>query len=193
MSPVTHYLISWVVANSAKLERKERAIVTLAGVAPDLDGLGIVPEWLTRNSSHPLNWFSEYHHTLGHNLGFAIVVTGVSCLIASRGWKLKAALFACLTFHLHLFCDLIGARGPEGEQWPIPYLAPFSQAWQWSWHGQWALNAWPNFVITFAALGATFYLAWKRGFSPLETFSRKADTMFVAALRNRFPAKVAAA
>jgi inner membrane protein len=193
MSPVTHYLISWVVANSAKLERKERAIVTLAGVAPDLDGLGIVPEWLTRNSSHPLNWFSEYHHTLGHNLGFAIVVTGVSCLIASPGWKLKAALFACLTFHLHLFCDLIGARGPEGEQWPIPYLEPFSQAWQWSWHGQWALNAWPNFVITFAALGATFYLAWKRGFSPLETLSRKADTMFVAALRNRFPAKVAAA
>src|SRR5579859_8252312 len=94
MSPVTHYLISWVLANSAKLERKERAIVTLAGVAPDLDGLGIVPEWLTRNSAHPLNWFSEYHHTLGHNLGFAIAVTGVSCLIANRGWKLKAALFA---------------------------------------------------------------------------------------------------
>lgn len=192
MSPVTHYLISWVVANSAKLERKERAIVTLAGVAPDLDGLGIVPEWLTRNSAHPLNWFSEYHHTLGHNLGFAIVVTGVSCLIASRGWQLRAALFACLTFHLHLFCDLIGARGPEGEQWAIPYLAPFSQAWQWSWHGQWALNAWPNFVITFAALGATFYLAWKRGFSPLEMFSRKADAIFVAALRNRFPLKTAA-
>jgi hypothetical protein len=71
LSPVTHYLLSWMVANSAKLARKERAVVTLAGVAPDLDGLGIVPEWLTRNSAHPLNWFSEYHHTLGHNLGFA--------------------------------------------------------------------------------------------------------------------------
>jgi len=193
LSPVTHFLVSWMVANSAKLERKERALVTLAGVAPDLDGLGIVPEWLTRNSAHPVRWFSEYHHTLGHNLGFALVVTAAGYLIASQGVKLKAALLVFLSFHLHLLCDLVGARGPDGEQWPIPYLAPFSQAWQWSWHGQWALNAWPNFVITIAALAGTFYLAWKRGFSPLETFSRKADTIFVTTLRNRFPAKTVVA
>jgi len=31
---------------------------------PDLDGLGIIPELLTRNSSHPLLWFSLYHHSL---------------------------------------------------------------------------------------------------------------------------------
>ncbi len=187
MSPVTHYLLSWIVANSARLERKERAMVTLAGVAPDLDGLGIVPEWLTRNSAHPLHWFSEYHHTLGHNLGFALVVAGVSCWAATGGVKVKTTLLALASFHLHLLCDLAGARGPEGEQWAIPYLAPFSQTWQWSWHGQWALNAWPNFAITAAALAAVFYLAWKRGFSPLEMFSRKADALFVATLRSRFP------
>src|SRR5260370_39070768 len=101
MSPVTHYLLSWIVANSARLERKERALVTLAGVAPDLDGLGIVPEWLTRNSAHPLQWFSEYHHTLGHNLVFALLLTAAGYLMASQGVKLDSSLLAFLSFHLH--------------------------------------------------------------------------------------------
>jgi len=64
MSPITHFLTGWVFANCAKLDRQERAFVTLASVAPDLDGLGIIPELLTRNSSHPLLWFSRYHHSL---------------------------------------------------------------------------------------------------------------------------------
>jgi len=161
MSPVTHFFISWLVASAAPLECRERALVTLAGVAPDLDGLGIVPELLTRNSRHPLLWFSEYHHVLGHNIGFALTVCAFVLFMAREKRWLTAGL-ALFAFQLHLFCDLIGARGPEGEQWPIPYLAPFSQRWQLVWHGQWVLNAWSNFVITLAALAATFYLAWLR-------------------------------
>jgi len=185
MSPITHFLISWAVAGSARLDQRERAIVTLAGVAPDLDALGIIPEVLTRHSAHPLPWFSDYHHVLGHNLGLALVVTAVSFFLARQRWK--TAALAALTFHLHLLCDLVGARGPDGYQWPIPYLLPFSRAVQWSWHGQWALNAWPNFAITGAALMLAFWLAWDRGFSPLEMVSRRADAAFVAALRQRFP------
>jgi inner membrane protein len=44
MSPITHFLTGWMVANCARLNRKDRAIVTLACVAPDIDGLGIIPE-----------------------------------------------------------------------------------------------------------------------------------------------------
>ena len=76
---------------------------------------------------------------------------------------------------------------PDGYQWPIPYLAPFSRAIEFSWQGQWALNAWPNFVITFGLLLVTFYLAWSRGYSPLEMVSARLDEAFVAALRRRFP------
>jgi inner membrane protein len=54
MSPVTHFLTGWVLANSAALERRDRLLVTLSVVAPDIDGLGIVAEVLTRNSQHPL-------------------------------------------------------------------------------------------------------------------------------------------
>lgn len=185
MSPVTHFLASWLVANAVPLERRERALVTLAGVAPDVDGVGIVPELLTRHSRHPLLWFSEYHHSL-HNLGFALAISCVVFFLARRRRWVSAAL-ALGTFHLHLLCDLIGARGPEGEQWPIPYLAPFSEKWQLVWHGQWALNAWPNFVITLTALTAVFCLAWVRGYSPLEMISKPADSALVEALRNRFP------
>lgn len=187
MNPITHFLVSWGVANSAALDRKERTIVTLAGVAPDLDGLGAIPELLTRHSAHPLDWFSEYHHVLGHNLGFALVVTGASFLLATRRWKTAALAF--VTFHLHLLCDVAGARGPDGDQWPVPYLLPFSRAWQWTWQGQWALNAWPNFAITGAALALMFYLARSRGFSPLEMVSLRADAAFVRTLRDRFPAR----
>jgi len=184
LSPATHYLLGWLVANANGFTRRERAAITLAGVAPDLDGLGIVPELLTRHNARPLNWFSDYHHWLGHNLWFALFVAAIGSLIATRKWK--TALFILLSFHVHLLCDLVGARSPDGEQWPISYLAPFSDAWQWSLSGQWALNAWPNFLITAVALAATFYLTWRRGFSPLELFSQKADAAFVQALRQRF-------
>jgi len=120
MSPVTHFLSGWVFANSVKLDRRDRAIVTLACVVPDIDGLGIIPEILTRNSVHPLLWFSLYHHSL-HNLAFALVVAAVAFAIASRKWA--TGLLALLSFHVHLFEDLLGSRGPDGDQWPIPYFS----------------------------------------------------------------------
>ena len=183
MSPVTHFLTGWVLANGTRLERKDRAIVTLACVVPDVDGLGIIPEILTRNSAHPLLWFSLYHHRL-HTLAFGVVVAVVSAILASQKWK--TGLFALLSFHVHLVEDLLGSRGPDGDQWPIPYLMPFSSSLQLTWHGQWMLNSWPNYLITVVLLLVTFWLAWYRSFSPLEMVSRKADSAFVAALRKRF-------
>ena len=183
MSPVTHFLSGWVLANSISLTRRDRALVTLSAVVPDVDGLGIVVEALTRNSSHPLLWFSLYHHSL-HNLAFAVVVALLAFALSEEKWK--TALLSFAGFHLHLLEDLLGSRGPDGDQWPIPYLEPFSSALSLSWRGQWYLNAWPNFLITLALLGTTLYLAWARGYSPLEMLSVRADGEFVGALRRRF-------
>ena len=188
MSPITHFLMGWAVANSApSLDKRERAMVTWASVVPDIDGLGIVADWLTRNSSHPLNWWGGYHHILAHNLCFALIVAVVAAILAKQ--KAKTTLLVLLSFHLHLAADLVGARGPDGEQWPIPYLLPFMKEVQLTWSGQWALNAWPNFVLTAVLIGIAFILARKRGFSPVEMFSSKADSIFVHALRTRFPLK----
>ena len=185
MSPITHFFTGWVLANCAELNRKDRALVTLACVIPDVDGLGIIPEMLTRNSAHPLLWFTLYHHSL-HNLAFAIVVAALAFAVATRKWA--TGLLALLSFHLHLFEDVLGSRGPDGYQWPIPYLQPFSPSLQIVWHGQWGLNSWQNVAITIALLFVTLWLAWRRGFSPLEMISARGDVSLVAALRQRFPA-----
>src|SRR5438128_8541792 len=119
MSPVTHFLIGWITANaSGKFDKRERAMITIAGVAPDIDGLGIIAEFLTRNSHQPLTWWSQYHHILAHNLGFGLLLIAIGYLLSARCWT--TALLVFFSFHLHLFADLIGSRGPDGYQWPIP-------------------------------------------------------------------------
>jgi inner membrane protein len=188
--PMTHLLVGWTLAQAVPLTRRDRALVTLAGAIPDVDGLGLVAEILTRHSPHPLPWWSAYHHVLAHNVGAALVVAGVVACVAHRRWMCTA--LAVVSFHLHLLGDLIGARGPDGYQWPIPYLLPFSDGWHWTWAGQWALNAWPNLLLTGLLLGLTGSLAWKRGYSPLELLSATADRRVVEALRARFgPARLA--
>ncbi len=224
MSPVTHFFAGWLLASVSPtgrpttLTRREKALVVAAAVAPDIDGLGIIPELLTRNTSHPLLWFSEYHHSL-HTLAFALVCTLAAYLIAGplaparplvtsgpisdftfgpaiRGPQPSirrspshpgfTALLVFISFHLHLLCDLIGARGPDGDQWPIPYLKPFSNSVQLAWHGQWALNGWQNFVITGFFLVATFWIAWRYSASPLELVSQPANRALTQTLRQRF-------
>jgi hypothetical protein len=200
MSPVTHFFAGWLLASATPLNRREKAAIVCAGLAPDLDGLGILPELLTRHSSHPLLWFSQYHHAL-HTLAFGLLVTLAAWLYCSLprvtlGPKHQpqptlsrpaiAAALAFLSFHLHLFCDLLGSRGPDGYSWPIPYLGPFSSKLQLSWHGQWALNSWQNLVITSSFLLITLWVAWKNGSSPLALFSDRANWTLVDSLRRRF-------
>jgi inner membrane protein len=181
LSPVTHFLSGWVLANVTPFDRRDRAIVTLSCVVPDIDGIGAAAEVLTRNSAHPLTWFSDYHHML-HNISFALLVCVAAFALATRRWK--TALFAFLAFHLHLLEDVAGSRGANGDYWPVPYFLPFSHR-SWTWSGQWALNSWQNIAVTVVLLMMTFWLAWSRGYSPLEMVSEKADAAFVGALRRR--------
>lgn len=210
MSPVTHFFAGWILASAfpadkpTSLTKREKALVVAAALAPDLDGIGIIPELLTRNSSHPLLWFSQYHHSL-HTLAFALVCALVAYLIAGPGANLAAgsvddpnlsvhrapthpwmtALLVFVSFHLHLLCDLIGARGPDGYQWPIPYLKPFTNAWQLTWHGQWALNGWQNFVVTGLFLAVTLWIAGKYSSSPLELASENMNRAFTQVVSRR--------
>jgi len=184
MNPVTHFLGGWAVANTARLGRRDRALVAIAGAAPDADGFGIVAEWLTRNSDHPLYWWSDYHHVFGHNLCFGLLVAGIAFAVARR--RAVTAALALAAVHLHLVMDILGGKRPD-KDWGIPYLWPISAWPDIRWGGQWELNAWPNFVITGALLALAFYLAWRRGYSFVGIVSGRADAAFVATLRRRFP------
>lgn len=182
MSPVTHWLASGVLAGLSGLERRERIVIMLAGVVPDLDGLGAAVELLTRHTAHPLYWFSEYHHQL-HTLLFAAACAAIAAILCRA--RLRTAFLVLLAFHLHLFCDLVGARGPDGDRWPIPYLSPLSGI-SWEWSGQWALDGWQNFLITGLLLLATGWIAVRKENSPLELFSVRANRTFVETLQRRF-------
>lgn len=47
MNPITHGLVGWCLAETVPgLGLRERSVIVAAAVAPDLDGLGIVPEFL---------------------------------------------------------------------------------------------------------------------------------------------------
>jgi len=187
MNPITHFLAGWAVAQAPGLNPRERAAVAIAGVIPDADGLGVVVDLLTRNAAHPTNWWGEYHHVLGHGLLFCLICAASAFFWARHRWRSSACV--AMSFHLHLLGDLVGARGPEGDQWPIHYLWPFSERGQWIWSGQWALNAWPNFLITGILLFLAFWWARNKGFSPLEIVSQRADAIFVETVRRRFPPK----
>jgi hypothetical protein len=180
MHPATHLLLGWSLATASPLSRRDRALVALAGVLPDLDGLGIVAERLTLHTEHPLYWYARFHHVLAHNLPCALLVTGAAVALARR--RVRAPLLVAASFHLHLLGDLVGARGPDGATWPLHYLWPFSDL-ELSWAGQWAFNAWPNFLVTLVALAWMFWVAGRRGHSPMELVSARADAAFCATVQ----------
>lgn len=196
MSPITHFLVGWTLAEAVpNTTPKERALVALAGVIPDLDGVGAVVDKVTYfTSDTPTELFATYHHDL-HTLPFAVVCSALALLALGRGAtvfrRILTAGLVFLSFHLHVLCDVLGSRGPDGHAWPIHYLEPLPVDLELVWSGQWELNAWPNFLLTGVLLVLAFVLAVRRGYSPLGIFSSRIDLAFVRTLRARFaPARL---
>jgi hypothetical protein len=185
MNPVTHFLSGWMIANIDSLERRDRTLVTAAAVLPDMDGLGIIRDLTSHDPGTGLNLYGQYHHVLAHNIFLGFLLFAVGYLLAKK--KRLTALLVLLGFHIHLVGDILSGRSPDGTIWAVSYLFPVYKDFQYFWPGQWELNAWPNVVITAVFLFITFYLAWRRAFSPVGIFSPGADQAFIAALRGRFP------
>ncbi len=184
MNPITHLLTGWALTLPWDLERRDRTLVVLASVAPDVDAAGAIGDLVQGRSLDSFELYARYHHVLGHNVLFAALVT-LACLFLARRTLLVGALGA-LAVHLHFVADVVGSAGPDGSQWDVPYLLPFSRSWQWAVPWQWALNAWPNIVLTLVLLALAFYVGWSRGFSPVGLLSERADGAFIATLRRRF-------
>ncbi len=186
MTPPAHFLAAWLAANCGGANRRDRAIITAAGILPDLDGVGYPIDWLAERLGYATHIY-DYHHIFCHNIGFALLTGIAAFLAATKRWR--TALLALGGFHLHLLMDLAGSRGPQGDQWEIPYLLPFSRVWNLAVSWQWPLDSWQNKIIGVALLLAVVALAWARGFSPFEIFSGRMDGAFVGMLRRWIPRK----
>lgn len=170
MNPLIHAELAWLTALHLR-ERRDRILVTCAGVAPDLDGLSLLGG---------VELYGQFHHVLFHGYVGALITAGVATAFARQ--RLRVAGLALIAFHLHLVCDLAGS----GPGWPIHYGWPTSDA-EWFWNGQWDLASWQNAVIGLAvtlACLATALLGRRRTF--VEVFSTRWDQEVVATLRKRF-------
>ena len=65
MSPETHLLASWIIAAKTKDNVRDCRLVALAGILPDVDGLGLVADWIS-------GWLGgKQTHYYAHYLGEA--------------------------------------------------------------------------------------------------------------------------
>jgi inner membrane protein len=184
MSPITHFLLSWSTASAFKVTKRDRMLTTLAGTIPDMDGIGLLWDLPSSHASGgDLVLWARFHHVIGHNITFCLVLVVCAWFLATR--RLLACTAVFLAVHLHLLCDLAGSKGPD-QLWSIPYLLPFSHAWDFVWTGQWPLNSWQNFAITAIAMIYIGYMACGKGISPVEIFSQHANNVLVDTLRKGF-------
>jgi inner membrane protein len=183
MSPVTHLLASWLIAAKTTNNPRDCRLVTLAGILPDVDGLGIIADIFNDSFRHKETaYYWQFHHVYGHGALAAVLVSGLLACFARQKWRV--ALLAFLVFHLHLLCDLVGARGPTPDDlWAIYYYGPFTtRHGVWLWHGQWRLDGWQNRVITVPLFFWALWLASKREDSVVGVFNRRLDRVFVRVL-----------
>ena len=142
---LTHVGLSWLVASVRCASRRDRWLVTLAGMLPDLDGAGVV--W-----SHDA--YVAAHRAVGHGLLFGLLLVALALWRADARWP-TAALTA-LSFHLHLVLDVVGTGGlPVRYSWPV-------SDWGWSYRGHWVLASWPNALVMAATLLGVMLVARRR-------------------------------
>lgn len=183
MSPITHFLVGWVALEKFQVSRRDKALVALAGIAPDLDGIGIVVDFATRTLALPeTDYYQTFHRMYGHGLAAALLIAAVAALLGTR--RRRVAVCAFISVHLHFLCDLLGSRGNSAEDiWGIYYLAPFTTRYAVAWPGQWPLVGWQNMAITAVLLGIVLARATRTGYSPLGLISAPADQALIATLR----------
>jgi hypothetical protein len=167
----THVLSGWAVASLVPgLTPRERALAMVAATAPDLDGLALLAG---REA------FETYHHVVGHNLLFGLVV---AALVAAGSTNRRTmALLSFGLFHLHLVMDSFGS----GRDWGIAYLWPLVQA-EWVNPWRWGFFSWQNLVAAYGLVLVTIVIAIRQGRTPLETVTPSLDRQLVA-LARRFP------
>ena len=185
MNVVTHLLVGWTLAEHTTKSPRDRALITAAAVLPDLDGLGLIVDAAAPTFGWTVQWYERFHHVLLHGIPGALLYTALFAIFTQERWR--AACLILVSYHLHLLGDLLGSRGSgPSDIWPIHYLEPLSRELTVSWSGQWALSGWQNMTLTVVLMAYVFFLAVRRGYSPVGLISARADAVFVETLRRRF-------
>jgi hypothetical protein len=168
----THVLSGWCIANLVSLNSRQRLAAMVAAAGADFDGLGIL-------FGQEAYW--KYHHVVGHNLLFGILLSFALVRISSS--RIRVFWVFLGLFHLHLIMDFFGS----GPGWPIAYFWPLSwHSWdnrRWSW----PFYSWQNMSAAAVLVAWTIAIAVRQGRTPLERLMPSLDRQLVAWLRNHIP------
>ena len=180
---MTHLLASWLIAAKTTRNPRDCRLATLAGLLPDVDGLGLIVDVGNSLLAHkPTQYYAQFHHYWLHGIFGAALITCTLTFFARD--KLRVGLVALFLVHLHLLCDFLGSRGPSPEDlWPIFYFGPFDKDPMWLWQGQWRLDGWQNRLVFVVVFTAAMVLALRIGHSVVGVFNRRADRAFIGVLR----------
>lgn len=168
MNPIVHGEIGWLTGQKLS-SRRDRWLVTAAGLLPDLDGLTILGGEEA---------YAQWHHVVTHGLVSALVICGTLARFGAQ--KARVFGFGLVAFHLHLVCDLAGS----GVGWPIMYLWPLHGL-RIHWDGGWELQSWQNSVIGLGVTLVCLVCAVPFGRTVFELFSVKFDAEVVKVVRKR--------
>ena len=164
MNPIVHGMLAWIIAVLFVRELRDRRLVVVAGVIPDIDAiLLLVSEDL----------FYQYHHTLGHSFVFGIPLALLFCAHAKN--RVRVLLGSLGTFSVHLIADYFGSN------WPIPLLYPLSDieltsAGYISYQTMYGVI---NPLVTGIAFILIFIIIWSKERSPFEFLSASLDRKLV--------------
>lgn len=164
----THILSGWCVGNLIPhFTPRERLFCMLAASLADVDGLSIL-------GGQEAWW--DYHHTLGHNLGFGVLLCAALTAVSSH--RRIAFVVYLVLFHLHLLLDFYGS----GPGWGIPYLWPLSKHQSMN-PDAWPFYSWQNIGSAIALIGWTIGIARYRARTPLEAVMPRLDRQLAAMFR----------
>lgn len=164
MNTGAHLQFGWAIAHTRGFSRAERAAVTLAAVAPDLDGLTIV-------AGPGSDFFFKYHHVLFHNVLSGIVYLVVIAAFFSR--RAVVLALCLLSFLSHLLVDYLTAPWEMAPFWPVSAVMVNLGSRLPGWVVQYVFQ-----VAGMAAIVAcTVWLYLRYGRTPLEIVSPRLDRL----------------
>jgi inner membrane protein len=190
VNPITHFLAGWVGLEKFVPSMRDKGLIAVAGVLPDIDGLGIGVDVATRALGlPPSDLYQQYHRMLAHGLPAALVFSVLLACFARRPRSVFA--FALVAVHLHFLCDIVGSRGSTASDlWSIYYFAPVALSPELFWSGQWPLVGWQNTAITAILLFAVLLRSAVSGYSPVGLVSAKGDGVLSSVAQRWFGALV---
>lgn len=109
MSPIIHGMMAWIIATLLLKDLRDRRLVIIAGVIPDIDAILLLVN---------VDLFFKYHHTIGHSFVFAIPLVICFSLVAKD--RVRVLVGGLVVFSLHIIADYFGSN------WPISILYPIS-------------------------------------------------------------------